>query len=277
MRVGRGGRRGRGGGVLVPVLLVALCFLGFYLLTHPDLLPIPATGVMPSPGEQTPVTTASPLYDEIHARYGNKYDGYEGLVRRTASGGFDTREADAAMAGQTLTTATGTPPPVGIPPRTLPVSMVTATGEIESYIVQYTNDERRAQGVPALQPDTCLQEIARAHSVDMAAKGYFSHDNRQGQDPSARAGGHGCPVWKPVGSGTTLIGIGENIGKMPTGNVMGHGYVSDNPHSVARAQVDSWMGSAGHRANILNPAYSSIGVGTSRDSQGYYISTQDFL
>jgi uncharacterized protein YkwD len=74
----------------------------------------------------------------------------------------------------------------------------------------------------------------------------------------------------------TQVGIAENIGKMPTGNVIGQGYVSDAPQSLARAQVDSWMGSPGHRANILNPTYSYIGVGTVKDSYGYYLSTQDY-
>jgi uncharacterized protein YkwD len=124
--------------------------------------------------------------------------------------------------------------------------------------------------------NTCLAEIARSHSEDMAVNGYFSHDNLRGQDPSARASSHGCPTQKSMGGGMTQVGIAENIGKMPTGNVVGHGYVSDTPQSVARAQVDSWMGSSGHRANILNPTYSYIGVGTVKDGYGYYISTQDF-
>ena len=222
------------------------------------------------------ITQTLTVYEEIRARYGNKYDGYESLIKRTASGGFDTRDADAAMAGQSPTVPLQIPLPIETPARNAPVSSGGVTHEIESYILQYTNEERRINGVTTLMFNTCLAEIARAHSEDMAANNYFSHVNVRSQDPSARASSHRCPTQKPMGGGMTMIGIAENIGKMPTGNVVGRGYVSDTPQSVARAQVDSWMGSSGHRANILNPAYSSIGVGTAKDPYGYYISTQDF-
>jgi len=272
-------RRGKGGGVLAPMLILSLCILGVFLLTHPDILNIPGGGITPLPDHQPPPTQKSSVYEEIRARYGNKYDGYESLIKRTISGGFDTRDADAAMAGQPLTIpvqTVQTPLTIETPARNAPVSSGGFTREIESSILRFTNDERRLNGISAFLTNSCLNEIARAHSEDMAANGYFSHDNLRGQDPSARASLHGCPIQKQMGGGMTMIGIGENIGKMPTGNVVGHGYVSDTPQSVARAQVDSWMGSPGHRANILNPTYSSLGVGTAKDAYGYYISTQDF-
>ena len=271
-------RRGKSG-VLAPILILSLCVLGVFLLTHPDILRVPSGIVVPLPDQQPPTTQTSSVYEEIRVRYGNKYDGYESLIKRTASGGFDTRAADAAMAGQTLTVPVQTVQTqltIETPARHVPDSSGYITGEIESYIFQYTNDERRINGVSVLLTNFCLNEIARAHSGDMAANGYFSHENLRGQDPSARAGSHGCPTQKPMGGGMTMIGIGENIGKMPTGNVVGLGHVSDTPQSVARAQVDSWMDSSGHRANILNPTYSYIGVGTAKDPYGYYISTQDF-
>ena len=67
----------------------------------------------------------------------------------------------------------------------------------------------------------------------------------------------------------------ENIGKMPTGNVLGIGYVSDNADSIAKAQVESWMDSSGHRENILKPNYDRLGVGVGYDGT-YYVSTQNF-
>lgn len=62
---------------------------------------------------------------------------------------------------------------------------------------------------------------------------------------------------------------------MPTGNIIGIGYVSHDPDSIATAQVQSWMSSPGHRANILNPQYDRIGVGVAYDGF-YYLSTQNF-
>ena len=61
---------------------------------------------------------------------------------------------------------------------------------------------------------------------------------------------------------------------MPTGNIIGYGYVSSN-EDVAIAMVAGWMNSAGHRANILNSNYDYIGVGVARDESVYYL-TQNF-
>ncbi len=271
-------RRSRGGGVLGPVLVLLILVVVVFLLTHSGVpwsgesIPVTSPPVWPASATPTPA-----LPDEIHARFGDKYDGYENLIRRTPSGGFDTREADAKMAG--LPASTTTPVPRSTPEflsSTIPVPQQSAMGEIESAILRYTNAERTAAGVPVLAEDSCMNGVARAHSEDMASGGYFSHVNLQGQDPSSRASAHGCPTMKPVAGGSTRVGIGENIGKMPTGNVVGIGYVRDTPEDVARAQVDSWMSSPGHRGNILDPSYSRLGVGTARDSSGYYISTQDF-
>ncbi|MDD1668468.1 MAG: CAP domain-containing protein [Methanomicrobiales archaeon] len=269
-------RRRRGGGILAPLLVLTLCVLGVFLLTHPDVLRRSGGTILPLPALQPQATPTPPVYDEIHARYGDKYQGYESLIKRTPSGGFETRDADAALAGQTTTAPVQTQKTIVTTTTNATAPSASKIQQIESFIFQYTNEERRMNGVPALKMNTCLNEIARAHSEDMAAKEYFSHGNLQGQDPSVRASIHGCPTRKSLDGGMIQVGIAENIGKMPTGNVMGLGYVSDIPQSVARAQVDSWMGSSGHRGNILNPVYSSIGIGIARDASGYYISTQDF-
>ena len=62
---------------------------------------------------------------------------------------------------------------------------------------------------------------------------------------------------------------------MPTGDVVGIGYVSNEPESITTAQINSWMDSSEHRANILNSQYDKIGVGVAYDGL-HYIFTQDF-
>ena len=143
-----------------------------------------------------------------------------------------------------------------------------STNGIETYIFQYTNEERLANGVSQLSLNPCLSTTARDHSADMAANDFFSHDNLRGEDPSERAARHGCPTTKPMGGGY-WIGVGENIGW--TYNI------GSTSQDVARAMMDGWMNSPGHRQNILNPQYSSIGIGVAESSNGKYISTQDFL
>lgn len=153
----------------------------------------------------------------------------------------------------------------------------TDTGAIEQAVVALTNQERRAQGLPALQWDGPLASVARAHSQDMAANSYMSHTNPRGQDPTARAVAAGYDVRRSLGGGWTTSGIGENIEMMPTGNVVGEGYVNNDPQSIAQAMVRGWMNSPGHRENILRAQYARIGVGVAYDGSLYYYGTQDFI
>lgn len=150
------------------------------------------------------------------------------------------------------------------------------TLQIEQAIFKHTNEERKSAGISLLKLDTKLSDIARAHSEDMAANDFFAHTNLKGEDPTERAIKKGYNVHKELGGGWYSDGIAENIGKMPTGNVEGVGYISRTAESIARAQVDSWMDSPGHRANILNSRYDIIGIGVAYDGHLYYISTQNF-
>lgn len=156
-----------------------------------------------------------------------------------------------------------------------PVNMTEKTRDIELTIFVETNNQRTENGLSPLKLDDQLSSIARAHSADMAQNNFFSHTNLQGEDPTARAIRAGYNVNKYLGAGWYSNGIGENIDKMPTGNVEGMGYVSNDAKSVAKAVVESWMESPGHRENILNSQYDTIGVGVAYDGT-YYLCTQDF-
>ncbi|MBG0769035.1 CAP domain-containing protein, partial [Methanococcus maripaludis] len=147
--------------------------------------------------------------------------------------------------------------------------------QIEQYIFEYTNMERSSYGLEALVLDSALSQISQDHSDDMAENDYFSHINLDGETPTDRAIAADYNVVKYLGDGYYSTGIGENIAKMPTGNVIGIGYVSDDAESIAKAIVDAWMDSDGHRANILNSQYTNMGIGVAFDGT-YYIATQNF-
>lgn len=149
------------------------------------------------------------------------------------------------------------------------------TKDIEKSIFKYTNDQRKKRGLNELIRDEKLADIAREHSLDMAMNDFFDHINLMGEDPTDRATRHQYPIKKYLSGRTYSIGIAENIGSMPTGNVEGIGYVYSDVDSIGKALVDSWMASPGHRENILNPKYDVIGVGVAFDGQ-YYVSTQNF-
>jgi uncharacterized protein YkwD len=108
-------------------------------------------------------------------------------------------------------------------------------------------------GCPALTIDADLVKAAQAHSADMAQRNYFSHSGLDGSsfvDRIRAAGFSGSPG-------------GENIAA---------GYPT--PSMV----MAGWMDSSGHRANILNCAFRTIGVGYAEDASSKYNQywTQDF-
>ncbi|MGD1855074.1 MAG: CAP domain-containing protein [Leptolyngbyaceae cyanobacterium] len=106
----------------------------------------------------------------------------------------------------------------------------------ENEVLRLTNEFRRENGLKALVLDRNLDETADKHSEDMARQDYFSHTGKDGSKPWDRARSEGYE------SGT----VGENIAA---------GYGS------AKAVVEGWKNSPGHRANMLNANYNEIGVG----------------
>lgn len=156
-----------------------------------------------------------------------------------------------------------------------PASAGPSSAEIEAEIIQLTNAERAAEGLPPLAHDPALDRIARAHSRDMLARGFFSHENPDGDGPTERAQKAGYPPGKTV-DGTEMIGVGENIGMMPLGSVEDIGFVAREARSIASAQVRGWMDNRGHRSNILSEDYERIGVGVIYDGKGAFYCTQVF-
>jgi uncharacterized protein YkwD len=114
-------------------------------------------------------------------------------------------------------------------------------------VVALTNDARADVGCQPLTVDDKLTAAAQLHAEDMSARNYMDHVNPEGMDPQDRAAAQGFT--DPVG---------ENI-------AMGY--------PDAQAVIDGWMNSPGHRANIENCDYRTIGVGV--DSDGWYWA-QDF-
>ncbi|MFL5839534.1 MAG: CAP domain-containing protein [Thermoleophilaceae bacterium] len=105
------------------------------------------------------------------------------------------------------------------------------------------NAERRAAGVTSLHWNSRLAVAAERMAADMAARDYFGHVTRGGQDLAARVAAAG---YVHAGSGWP---VGENIG-------WGSGDLATPESMVAR-----WLASPGHRRNLLNPGYSELGIG----------------
>ncbi|ARK31239.1 CAP domain-containing protein [Halalkalibacter krulwichiae] len=121
--------------------------------------------------------------------------------------------------------------------------------EIEQQVIDLTNVERRNNGLPDLQADASLSNVARAKSNDMQQNNYFSHTS-----PT-----YGSPFDMMRDFGVQYNTAGENIAQGQR-----------TPEEV----VQAWMNSEGHRANILNREYTHIGVGY-QESGNYW--TQMFI
>lgn len=91
----------------------------------------------------------------------------------------------------------------------------------------------------------------------MLAHDYFDHTNLSGCS-------FGCRIEK---AGYRYTAIGENIYTM-------YGYELDAKSTAAKI-VEGWMKSPGHRANILNAAFTSEGVGIAMRGTTMY-ATEDF-
>ncbi|MFB7663194.1 sigma-70 family RNA polymerase sigma factor [Kitasatospora sp. NPDC056138] len=135
-------------------------------------------------------------------------------------------------------------------PTAAPAIRQTAPSSIQQQVIDLVNTERSKAGCGPVRNNSKLQAAAQGHSDDMAARNFFDHTNPDGAGPQARieAAGYQWSTW------------GENIAR---------------GQSDPAAVMDSWMHSPGHRANILNCAFTELGVGVHQGSGGPWW-TQDF-
>ncbi|MDO8684931.1 MAG: CAP domain-containing protein [Armatimonadota bacterium] len=142
-------------------------------------------------------------------------------------------------------------------PTTPVISQANATSE-EQRLVDLVNYERSWRGMNQLTIDPVLVEAARAHSEEMAEKDYFDHysptpELRTAMDRYLAALGH-KPDWAYLGENLFYCSIVD-----------------------ANRAHNRLMNSHGHRANILNPKFESIGVGIYKSPDGQFWVTQMFL
>ncbi|TJX15639.1 hypothetical protein E9840_02375 [Tissierella creatinini] len=121
-------------------------------------------------------------------------------------------------------------------PAPAPVEDYSGLSQDEAEVVRLVNIERQKAGLAPLKASSQLSDVARMKSKDMAENNYFSHTSPI----------YGSPFDMMKQFGISYRTAGENIAK---------GYLS--PSSV----MNGWMNSSGHRANILNASFGTIGVG----------------
>ena len=122
--------------------------------------------------------------------------------------------------------------------------------DLEKQMLDLVNRERQAAGLQPLAADPELTEVARKHSADMFARGYFAHDTPEGRTPFDRM----------RESDVRFLTAGENLALAPT-------------ISVAHTGL---MNSPGHRANILRREFGRVGIGVMDGGMRGLMVSQEF-
>lgn len=114
-------------------------------------------------------------------------------------------------------------------------SKLTVDEASESQMFAMVNNERSKQGLAPLTWTPSIVPVARNHAKDMWERHYFSHYSPEGHDVGDRLNA----------SGIAYSFAGENLAMAPT----------------VQTAMNGLMNSEGHRANILEPGFTKIGIG----------------
>jgi uncharacterized protein YkwD len=128
------------------------------------------------------------------------------------------------------------PRPAPAPPAPAPA------GDEQGRVLALVNEARAGAGCAAVTADAGLAGVARAHSAGMRDRGFFDHTDLDGLSPFDRADRAGVTNARA-----------ENIAR---------------GQQDAAAVMEAWLTSPGHRQNILNCDYRTMGLGVATGSGG---------
>ncbi|MBP2649265.1 MAG: SCP-like extracellular [Firmicutes bacterium] len=121
----------------------------------------------------------------------------------------------------------------------------------EQQALALLNADRAANGLPSLRVNAQLTALAESYAKDMINRNYFAHTNPEGKSPFDRM----------RQANISYLYAGENLAI---------------DRSVSGAET-AFMGSSGHRANILNSHYTEVGIGVVHSSTGSVYVVQEFI
>jgi uncharacterized protein YkwD len=131
-----------------------------------------------------------------------------------------------------------------------------AQSALELEVLQRTNQVRQERGLRPLQWDALAYKAALGHARDMLERNFFAHQNPEGLGAAERM----------RAAGVLEVMVGENLARF-------EGY--PDPEIPQRALV-GWMNSPGHRANLLKPEFTHLGVALVRQGQRVMV-VQNFI
>ncbi len=119
--------------------------------------------------------------------------------------------------------------------------VVAPAAQLQTALVDQLNAVRAARGLVRLRVSPALTTAANVHSMQMAKRGYFSHNSASGASFSQR-----IAYFYPA-RGYRTWAVGENL-------------LWGSPDVGAVRAVKLWLASPPHRANLLNPRWRQVGV-----------------
>lgn len=149
--------------------------------------------------------------------------------------------------GTTTTGTTGTTGTTTVQPAQPAPAGLTAD---EATLYDLINQDRAAYGVNPVSINMTAVQAATAKAQDMITNNYFGHDS-----PT-----YGMPSQMLTEFGVTYTTTGENIAEVANVEVANSDFMSDT----------------GHKDNILNPAFTQVGVGV-LPYNGYEVVVEEFI
>ncbi|TVR68072.1 MAG: CAP domain-containing protein [Spirochaetaceae bacterium] len=135
----------------------------------------------------------------------------------------------------------------------------------EAEVLRLVNERRAEHELAPLIAHEELALLSRMHSTDMGSRGYYSHVDPDGVTPNER-------ITDALSDRYYLMGTSENIAYRESSR----GFDGTTDAELARLFMEGWMNSPGHRANILRPESTHIGIGLARSGNRIY-ATQKFM
>ena len=150
------------------------------------------------------------------------------------------------------------PPARSTPARAAPPPTSAELAAVARAVLQRANAVRAEMKVAALREAPPLNVAAQDYAYELAT--------RQRLDHNSPKPGRETMTQRIEAAGGTWQRAAENLAS-----------TSDIMVDVPRIVIELWLTSAGHRRNLLDPAYTTTGVGVARDARGFWYVVQLYV
>ena len=142
---------------------------------------------------------------------------------------------------------------------------------VEAGVHERVNDRRTAEGLDPIAWDETVADVARAHSVDMADRGYFAHETPAGDGPLDRFQME-ADYCRGYGENIAMTWVGTEV-RQPDGSGVDR---YDSTDELVEGLVEQWLASPPHREAMFEPAWDRGGVGVYVTDDGQVFATHNF-